>query len=190
MDLQVSKLLQLNAGVDLSIERIHLLIQDFDAKVLLEARLENLVQMVDDVLRSLDLNPVIATLDPGIGNIVNKPGDTVYGLLSNNGSGPRSNSNAKRSFMIDDKILFSANDFSGNSHTNRILEQHGDIIEQDLENNGHVSSSRVVGSCAKDLKFTGHDDIVPRGVEEVIVAIFFGATGEVAGTQIFSQLEV
>ncbi|KAI5242593.1 hypothetical protein E4T42_07620 [Aureobasidium subglaciale] len=191
LDLQVLELLQFSAGVDLSIERVHLLIQDVKAKVLLEARLENLVQMVDDVLGSLDLNPIIATLGQGVGDIVEKTSDAVDGLLSDDGSSSGSNSHAKRSFVIDDNILFSVNDFSGNSHTNRILEQNGAIIEQDLDNDGRISAS--------------HDDIVQRGGEEVhrkqykyepihgvqaIAAIFFERTGKVVGTQILSELEV
>jgi hypothetical protein len=144
LDLQVLQLLQFNAGVDLSIEKVHLLIQDVKAKVLLEARLENLVAMVDDVLGSLDLNPIIATLGDGVGSILNKTTDAVDGLLSDDSSS--SGSMSKRSFTIDDNILFSVNDFSGNSHTNRILEQNGNIVEQDLDNDGRVTGTRVVGT--------------------------------------------
>ena len=68
LDLQVLQLLQFNAGVDLSVDKVQLLIQNVSAKVLLEARLENLVAMVDDVLGSLDLNPIIATLGQGVIN--------------------------------------------------------------------------------------------------------------------------
>lgn len=55
LDLQVLQLLQFNAGVDLSIDRVSLLIENVTAEVLLEARLENVVNMVDDVLNSIDL---------------------------------------------------------------------------------------------------------------------------------------
>ena len=203
LDLQVLELLQFNAGVDVSIEKVQLLIQDVKARVLLEARLENLVAMVDDVLGSLDLNPVIATLGQGVGNILNQTSDAVGGLLS--GDGSSSSSVSKRSFAIDENILYSVNDFSGNSHTNRILEQNGDIVEQNLDNDGRVSSTRVVGSYAKDMTFTGHQDTVQRNGKEVerkqykyepihgvqaIAAIFSDASGKVVGTQILSELEV
>lgn len=205
LDLQVLELLQFNAGVDLSIESVHLLIQDVKAKVLLEARLENLVQMVDDVLESLDLNPIIATLGQGVSDIVNETADAVGGLVSDDGSGSSSSSATKRSFALDDNILFSVNDFSGNSHTNRILEQNGDIIEQDLDNDGRVSNTKVVGTYARDMTFTGHEDMIERGGREVqrkqykyepiigvqiVAAIFFDAAGGVVGTQILSELEV
>ncbi|KAI4752520.1 hypothetical protein E4T52_09395 [Aureobasidium sp. EXF-3400] len=205
LDLQVLELLQFNAGVDLSIDSVQLLIQDVKAKVLLEARLENLVAMVDDVLGSLDLNPVIATLGQGVGNILNQTGDAVDGLLSGDSSSFSSSQAVKRSFMLDDNILYSINDFSGNSHTNRILEQDGDIVEQDLDNDGRVSGTRVVGSYAKDMTFTGHEDKVQRNGKEVerkqykyepihgvqaVAAIFSDASGHVVGTQILSELEV
>lgn len=46
LNLEVLKLLQFNAGVDVSIDRVKLLIENVTAKVLLEARLENVVMMV------------------------------------------------------------------------------------------------------------------------------------------------
>lgn len=62
LDAQVLTLLQFNAGVDLSIDAVNLLIQNVTAEVLLEARLENLVMMINDTLDSVDLNPSLATL--------------------------------------------------------------------------------------------------------------------------------
>lgn len=208
LDLQVLELLQFNAGVDLSIDKVQLLIQNVSAKVLLEARLENIVSMVDNVLESLDLNPIIATLGQGIGDIVNSTTDAVGGLLGGDGSSSSSSSSssqaAKRSLEIEDNILFSINDFSGNSHTNRVLAQNGDIVEQDLDNDGRVSGTKVVGTYAKDMTFTGHEDTLERNGEEVvskqykyepihgvqaIAAIFFNGKGGVVGTQILSELE-
>jgi len=46
LNLEVLQLLQFNAGVDLSIDRVRLLIENVTAKVILEARLENVVMMV------------------------------------------------------------------------------------------------------------------------------------------------
>lgn len=209
LDLQVLELLQFNAGVDLSIDKVQLLIQNVSAKVLLEARLENLVGMVDNVLESLDLNPIIATLGQGVSNIVNETTDAVGGVLggdsssSSSGSSSTSSSEAlkiKRSFELENNILFSINDFSGNSHTNRVLAQNGDIVEQDLDNDGRVSGSRVVGSYLKDMTFTGHEETVdgvlskqykyePIHGVQAVSAVFFDGKGAVTGTQILSELE-
>jgi hypothetical protein len=209
LDLQVLQLLQFNAGVDLSIDKVQLLIQNVSAKVLLEARLENLVMMVDNVLESLDLNPVIASLGQGVSNIVGNTTDAVGGLLggdSSSSSGSSSDSSSsealkiKRSFELENNILFSINDFSGNSHTNRVLAQNGDIVEQDLDNDGRVSGSRVVGSYLKDMTFTGHEETIDGGVSkqykyepihgvQAISAISFDGKGAVTKTQILSELE-
>jgi hypothetical protein len=208
LDLQVLQLLQFNAGVDLSIDKVQLLIQNVSAKVLLEARLENLVMMVDNVLESLDLNPVIASLGQGVSNIVGNTTDAVGGLLggdSSSSSGSSSDSSEaalkiKRSFELENNILFSINDFSGNSHTNRVLAQNGDIVEQDLDNDGRVSGSKVVGSYLKDMTFTGHEETVggvtskqykyePIHGVQAISAISFDGKGAVTGTQILSELE-
>lgn len=217
LDLQVLELLQFNAGVDLSVDKVQLLIQNVSAKVLLEARLGNLVEMVDDVLESIDLNPVIATLGQGVGEILGNTTDAVGGILggdsgSSSGSGSSSsNSTAsssaaiKRSFEIENNILYSINDFSGNSHTNRILAPNGDIVEQDLDNTGRVSGTKVVGSYARDMTFNGHEDEVERDGESVtskqyvyepihgvqaVSAILVNAAGKVVGAQVLSELEV
>ncbi|GAB7324696.1 hypothetical protein MBLNU13_g08562t1 [Cladosporium sp. NU13] len=207
LDLQVLELLQFNAGVDLSIDKVQLLIQNVSARVLLEARLENLVGMVDNVLESLDLNPIIATLGQGVSDIVNSTTDALGGVLGGDSSSSSSASSSssssqatKRSFELENNILFSINDFSGNSHTNRVLAQNGDIVEQDLDNDGRVSGSRVVGSYLKDMTFTGHEETVdgvlskqykyePIHGVQAVAAVFFEASGEVKGTQILSELE-
>lgn len=208
LDLQVLQLLQFNAGVDLSIDKVQLLIQNVSAKVLLEARLENLVGMVDNVLESLDLNPIIATLGQGVSDIVNSTTDALGGVLggdsssssSSSGSASASSQATKRSFELENNILFSINDFSGNSHTNRVLAQNGDIVEQDLDNDGRVSGLRVVGSYLKDMTFTGHEETIdgvlskqykyePIHGVQAIAAIFFDGSGKVEGTRILSELE-
>lgn len=203
LDLEILELLQFNAGVDLSIDNVNLLIQDVRAKVLLEARLENLVNMVDDVLNSLDLNPVLATLGNRVSNIVNETANAAGGLL--NSAINSTSTTTKRSFDIEDNILYSVNDFSGSSHTNRILEQNGDIIEQDLDNDGHVLRTRLIGSYAQNMTFTGHENVVDEGIKEVqerqykyepihgvqiVTGIMFDGAGDVVGSRILSEMEI
>ena len=219
LDLQVLQLLQFNAGVDLSVDKVQLLIQNVSAKVLLEARLENLVAMVDDVLGSLDLNPIIATLGQGVSGIVNETAGAVGGILdgvsgggsedssSSSSSSASSSLTTKRSVQLDNGILYSISDFSGNAHTNFILSQSGQILAQDLDNDGKVSGSRVAGSYAKDMTFTGHEETTEfkgesvlgkryrydpiHGVEAVVEVFFEGGSdeGKVVGTRILSELE-
>ncbi|TAQ89200.1 hypothetical protein B7494_g2477 [Chlorociboria aeruginascens] len=155
LDVQVLELLNFNAGVDVSIDRVTLTIQNISAHVLLEARLENVVIMIDDVLSSLDLNPILATLGQDLSQIVNTTvGDTSSSLTV-------------RSFDLENNILYSVNDYSGNTHTNRILSQSGTIIDQQLDNDSHISSFKVVGTYDRDMRFDGHNVTVEKGGVEL-----------------------
>jgi len=220
LDAQVLSLLSFNAGVDLSIDKVSLLIQNVTAKVYLEARLTNLVSTVSDVLDSIDLNPVIAELGNGLGSIINDTagliGDVTDGLGSGSDSGANSTSPsssgssaaAKRAedlmqFDLRNNILYSTNDFSGNTHTRRVLAQNGDIVEQKLNNYGSISNERVVGNYQQSMRFSGFNESVVFKGEEVreeeyvyepfkglfsVVGVFKDkTTGEVVGTQLLAE---
>ncbi|KUJ08238.1 uncharacterized protein LY89DRAFT_338423 [Mollisia scopiformis] len=194
LDAQVLNLLTFNAGVDLSIDRVSLTIQNVTAKVLLEARLENLVLMIDDILHSLDLNPVLATLGQDLTNITN----TTVGALTG------ATSSLKRSVPYDlaHNVLFSSNDYSGNTHKNRILEQNGDIVDQYLDNDGNIRAQTTVGTYLKDMTFNGENVTVTLGGKpaqklefvyepfnglSVVSFVWVGGAGEVLGTQVLSE---
>lgn len=193
LDAQVLNLLKFNAGVDLSIDRVSLLIQNVTAKVLLEARLENLVLMIDDILHSLDLNPVLATLGQSLNNITN----TTVGALTGATNGKRD-----LSYEIVHNILFSTNDYSGNTHKNRILSQNGDIVDQTLDNDGNVKGETTVGNYLRDMTFNGDNVTSTIGGQpaqkleyvyepfkglSVVSYVYVGSTGEVLGTQVLSE---
>ena len=200
LDLQVLKLLTFNAGVEVNIDRVNLLIQNVSAKVLLEARLENILTMVNDTLASIDLNPVIATLGQDVGSVVN---NTVGGLTGTTSGA--SSANAKRSsFDLEQNILFSVNNYAGDTHTNRVLAQNGDIVEQDLDNDGTVSGSRVVGSYKADMTYNGHEESLVRHGElvqsmrytyapihgvSIVANVYLDESGSVVGTQVLSEVE-
>jgi hypothetical protein len=215
LDAQVLSLLSFNAGVDLSVDKVSLTIQNVTAKVYLEARLGNLVTMVSDVLDSIDLNPVIAELGNGLGSIINDTaglvGDVADGLTgsgSNSTSGSAASAVSKRAddlmqFDIINNILYSANDFSGNTHTRRVLAQNGDIVEQKLNNYGSISNERVVGNYEKNMRFNGFNESATFKGQEVreeeyvyepfkglysIVGVFKSkTTGKVVGTQLLAE---
>lgn len=89
LDAKVLDLLQFTAGVDASIERVELKIDDVYARAELEARLGNVVRIVDCVLGSIDLNPVIASLGKNVGKVVGAAtdvaGETAAGVLGGGG---------------------------------------------------------------------------------------------------------
>jgi len=203
LDAQVLNLLEFNAGVTAQIDKVQLIIQNISAYAVLEARLGNLVNMIDDVLNSIDLNPVIATLGRDVGNLVNTTVSGLTGATSNtNTLKTRSASFLGNSFVLTDNILYSINDYSGNTHTNRILEQNGDIIEETLDNDGNVSGTRVVGSYATDMTPNGYDqpvtingvayreleyDYTPIPGLSIVTAIFKDVTGDVAGARVIAE---
>jgi hypothetical protein len=208
LDAQVLQLLQFNAGVDLSIDKVALTIQNVTAKVYLEARLGNLVTMIGDVLDSIDLNPVIAELGNGLGSIIN---DTA-GLVGNIGGGLTGNGsssgNAKRDldfhqFDLLHNILYSVNNFEGNTNKRRVLAQNGDIVEQTMNNQGIISGTTVVGNYLTNMRFNGFNESVHFHGQEVweeeyiyepfaglysISGIFKSkSTGAVVGTQLLAE---
>ncbi|RMZ73564.1 hypothetical protein GMOD_00008092 [Pyrenophora seminiperda CCB06] len=213
LDAQVLQLLQFNAGVDVSIDKVQLTIQNVTAKVYLEARLGNLVTMVSDVLDSIDLNPVIAELGNGLGSIINDTaglvGDVAGGLTGSGSGGNQTAASKKRSidthqWDLRNNVLYSvASNFQGNAHTQRVLAQNGDILEQMLNNNGVISSSKIVGSYRTDMRFNGFNEtVVFRGEEvweeEYVYEPFMGlysvsgvfkrkSNGEVVGTQLLAE---
>ncbi|KAJ9137092.1 hypothetical protein NKR23_g9425 [Pleurostoma richardsiae] len=155
LDAQVLKLLHFTAGVDASIDRVKLTIENVSAKVELEARLENVVEMVNDVLHSIDLNPIVATLGQDVGRIINTTiGDLTQPVDSN---GNPTTEKRELDYNLNHNVLYSINDYSGRTHTNRILAQNGSIFDVYLDNEGSERGRRLVGDYAHDMRSTGHN---------------------------------
>lgn len=195
LDAQVLNLLSFNAGVDLSIDEVRLLIQNVNAKVLLEARLENLVRMINKTLSSIDLNPVIATLGEDVGSIVNTTASAL-------GSSSSSLAERSLSYELEHNILYSTNNYRANKHTNQILAQNGNIVAHHLDNDGDSLGQTVVGNYKDDMTFTGYETTVERNGEEVtereymyypahglsaICAVYINSAGSVVGTQVIAE---
>jgi hypothetical protein len=179
LDAKVLNLLKFNAGVDASIDRVKLGIYNVTAKVELEARLGNILKMVGDVLDSIDLNPIIATLGDGVADIIGDIGDGVGDVIggggdggsSGGGEGGAANAEALRkrdlSFRLEHNILYSTHNFEGSAHTNRVLAQNGTIYDVYLNNQGLERRRKRVGSYKRDMTFTGHNRTVESSDGEV-----------------------
>lgn len=199
---------------------MNLLIQNVTAKVLLEARLANLVLMIvrifpflpansetnqeqNDTLSSIDLNPILAELGNGLGTIINSTTGLIDDVTGGGSSNAKRDSLDIHQFQLANNILYSIDDYSGNTHTNRILAQNGDLVDQSLDNNGRVSGTKVVGNYLKDMRFNGFNESVQYKGEEVweeeyvyepymgllaISGVFKSkSTGEVVGTQLIAE---
>ncbi|EUC44302.1 hypothetical protein COCMIDRAFT_98596 [Bipolaris oryzae ATCC 44560] len=96
LNAKVAGLVQINAGVQVGIEKVNITIADVDVNLELVVRLGNLVQIVERVFDSLDLNPLLIGL---IGNVTDLVGDVigaVDGLL-----GSITQNGKTLSFLVD-----------------------------------------------------------------------------------------
>ncbi len=71
LNANVASLVTINAGVAVSITKVNITITDVDAQLELIVRLGNLVQIVQRVFQSLDLNPLLITLLNDVTQVVN-----------------------------------------------------------------------------------------------------------------------
>lgn len=108
---------------------------------------------IGDVLDAIDLNPLIATLGTDVSTVVNS---TVGDLTDSSTS---TSTASKRSFDINN-VLYSINDYSGNTHTNRVLDQDGNLYDVKLNNDGTEQAKNFVGSYADTMTFSGHNHTV------------------------------
>ena len=176
---------------------MQLLIQNVTAKVLLEARLGNLVTMINDTLSSIDLNPIIATLGQDVGTVLNSTTSAVGSTVSSVTSALD-----KRSYDLLNNVLYSVNDYSGNTHTNRVLAQNGNVVDESLDNNGNTHGQKVIGTYRSLMTSNGYETTTERNGQEVqereytyspfhgitvISAVYTDASGAVVGTQVLAE---
>src|SRR6201996_7435863 len=114
----------------------------------------------------MDLNPSSATLANGIQKVGNPTVGQLTQPIFNQGKG-KSNRIEGRSVKIEFNILYSVNDYTGSTHTNRILAQNGEIYDEYLDNQGHHHGSEIVGYYDRDMVWNGHNKTVSRNGEVV-----------------------
>jgi hypothetical protein len=208
LDAQVLKLLHFSAGVDASIDRVKLTIENVTAKVELEARLGNVVTMIGNVLDSIDLNPIIATLGQNVAQIVNNTLDAIAGPIDGGagggaGGGGGNSKRSELSYNLEHNVLYSVNDFQGKTHTNRILAQNGSIYDEFLDNDGNETGRATVGYYSRDMTFNGHNKTIavdgeikeyelqyvytPFAGIEVTSWIYMDPSGAVTRTQVIAE---
>ena len=174
--------------------------------------------MINDTLSSVDLNPALATLGNAVGDLtgaIGGGGSTSAGSSNSTPGASTSNSsttlNARalgvglQNFEFDQNILYSVNDYSGNAHTNRVLAQNGDLVDQSLDNNGFIYNAQVVGNYASDMTATGRERegvviegqvttereyvYVPFAGLEIVSKVYVGADERVVATRVFVEIE-
>ncbi|KAK1727046.1 uncharacterized protein BDZ83DRAFT_614013 [Colletotrichum acutatum] len=158
---EVAKLVTINAGVQVGIEKVNITIVDVEAELELVIRLGNLVDIVNRTLASLDLNPLLINLLDTVGDVVDDVIGAVDGLL-----GSIVNGDSKINFLIDNL---------------------GNIV-QEVTNAGATALSSIIGNYQQNMTFTGSQQDLGNGLTQKtysyeplssLVNIVFNTLGQV-----------
>ncbi|GKT52805.1 hypothetical protein ColTof4_13217 [Colletotrichum tofieldiae] len=158
---EIAKLVTINAGVQIGIEKVNITIVDVEAELELVIRLGNLVEIVNRTLASLDLNPLLINLLDTVGDVVDDVIGAVDGLL-----GSIVNGDTKINFLIDNL---------------------GNIV-QEVANSGSTALSTIIGNYQQNMTFTGNQQDLGSGLVQKtyeyaplssLVNIVFNTLGQV-----------
>jgi hypothetical protein len=192
LDAKILSLFDFGAGVKAHTEEVKMKIKDIASFAHLETRLGNLVNMVNDVLNSIDLNPSAAKVNRGTQKTETQtrtPGTPIdkraQSVITNTG--------------LSNNILYTIKDYEGRTHTNRILTQTGDIIDEFLDRKGIVISQKRIENYEVDMTPLEHETPIALNVNSnvesrfdynpipgihVVIAVFKDASGKITKTEV------
>ncbi|KAF2664672.1 hypothetical protein BT63DRAFT_429428 [Microthyrium microscopicum] len=161
LNANVASLVQINAGVQVSIQKVNITIVDVDAELELIVRLGNLVQIVNRVFSSLDLNPLLITAINNVTSVLGEVVGAVEGLLGS---------------------------VTQNGNTlNFLVDNLGNIVQQVTDTTGKISSS-IVGDYLQNMTYTGASKALTGGLTQktysysplnALVDIVFNSLGQI-----------
>jgi hypothetical protein len=166
LNAQVANLVTINAGVAVAIETVNLTIADVDAQLELTVRLGHLVDIVNRVFQSLDLNPLLIDALNDVTSIVTTVAGAVSGLLGS--------------------IT------QGGSTLNFIVDNLGNIVQEVLGAAGGTVST-IVGNYLQNMTFTGAEQTLSNGIVQktyeytplnALVNILFNTAGQVVSASV------
>ncbi|KAH7174010.1 uncharacterized protein B0J16DRAFT_351224 [Fusarium flagelliforme] len=166
LNADIAKLVQLNAGIQVGIEKVNITIVDVEAELELVVRLGHLVEIVNRTLSSLDLNPALINLLDSVGDIVEGVIGAVDGLL-----GSITQGDTKLNFLIDNL---------------------GNIVQQVTKAGGDAVNS-IIGDYKQNMTFTGEEKSLKNGLTQktyeyaelsALVNIVFNKAGQIVQAQV------
>jgi hypothetical protein len=170
LNANVASLVSINAGVAVSIQTVNLTIVDVEAQLELIVRLGHLVDIVNRVFQSLDLNPSLITAAlNNVSNVLQPIVGAVDGLL-----GSVTQGGTTLSFIVDNL---------------------GNIVQQVVGANGTPVSS-IVGNYLTNMTYTGASQTLQNGLIEktysysplnALVDIVFNTAGQVVQATVVKQ---
>ncbi|KAF5985602.1 hypothetical protein FCOIX_1955 [Fusarium coicis] len=161
LNADIAKLVQINAGIQVGIDKVNITIADVEAELELVVRLGHLVEIVNRTLASLDLNPALINLLDSVGNIVEGVIGAVDGLL-----GSITQGDTKLNFLIDNL---------------------GNIVQEVTKTGSDVVSS-IIGNYKQNMTFTGDEKTLQNGLTQrtyeykelsALVNIVFNKAGQI-----------
>jgi len=161
LNANVAQLVTINAGVQVSIQKVNLTIANVDAELELIVRLGHLVEIVNRVFSSIDLNPLLITAINNVTSVLGNVVGAVEGLL-----GSVTQNGNTLSFVVDNL---------------------GNIVQQVVGASGNTVSS-IVGDYQTNMTFTGQQQTLQGGLIQktysylplnALVNIVFNAAGQI-----------
>ncbi|KAF7293036.1 hypothetical protein MIND_01203000 [Mycena indigotica] len=158
---KVASLVQVNAGVAVSIEKVNITISQVDAEVELVVRLGHLVDIVNRVFKSLDLNPLLIDVINDVTDVLRVVVGAVDGLIG--------------SITQNGNVL------------NFLIDNLGNIVQEVTDAAGAVTST-IVGDFKQNMTATGAVKQLADGLIEktfsfaplnALVDIVFNEAGQV-----------
>jgi len=147
LNADVAKLVQINAGVKVGIEEVNLTIENVHVQLQLVVRLGNLVEIVNRVFSSLDLNPILINLISTVGSLGNNLINTLGGVLNG----------------VVNGLLGTLNGVGGQL-IHLLVDQAGNIIQQILPpGGGNPISTTVVGNYVTNMTQVGTPQALSNG---------------------------
>lgn len=157
----VAQLVSINAGIAVSVQKINITIADVSAELELTVRLGHLVDIVNRVFESLDLNPLLIS---AIGNVTDLIGSVVGAV---------------------DGLLGSIT--QGGTTLNFLIDNLGNIVQEVVGTAGSTVST-IVGDYLTNMTFTGVTEQLSNGLTQktysyaplnALVDIVFNTLGQV-----------
>ncbi|GAB2517927.1 hypothetical protein [Lysobacter humi (ex Lee et al. 2017)] len=163
LNARLANLLSLNAGADVGIERVNIQIKGVKAQAQLIVRLDNVRDIIDRTLTTIDRNPQILTrlLDSvdktvgtvgGVANTAIRPGGVVDRTVGTVGGVANNAVNTVGTVagqaLQPGSVLSSTVNATGQT-VQRVVDQAGNVVERTLDASGKVIGSRIVQPAAQ-----------------------------------------
>jgi hypothetical protein len=160
LNANIAQLVQINAGVQISVRKVNLTVTDVDAQLQLIIRLSNLANIVQRVFASLDLNPLLINAANNVTSHMNNVVGAVEGLLGS--------------------IT------QGETTLNFLIDNLGNIVQETKALDS--TKSVIIGNYIQNMTFTGEQTMIAGGMIQksydyaplnAVVNIIFNPAGQI-----------